>query len=246
MVILGVASPEETSGQQENQPQQRSSTPRHDASISALLNDKQTQNHHHLQQQHHHHEDYLPTPVTPATNFPSLSSSSTKTITRPSDVSTTTTATKTTTTASPLPSPLPSTTVKPSIPSPTVVLNEHSAVQQQQRRTSSSEKISAPTTLVDKPYACTHCNQTFSRPHNLKSHLTTHSSERPFQVSDIYSNFLLGEKEKERERERKKEWGRGRGRGSEFKGAAALYFGGKEIARGDFYRGEKTIRKRCK
>ncbi|OAD76091.1 C2H2-type zinc finger transcription factor [Phycomyces blakesleeanus NRRL 1555(-)] len=34
---------------------------------------------------------------------------------------------------------------------------------------------------TDKQFSCHECNQTFSRPHNLKSHLTTHSSERPFQ-----------------------------------------------------------------
>ncbi|KAI8366673.1 uncharacterized protein BYT42DRAFT_587466 [Radiomyces spectabilis] len=33
----------------------------------------------------------------------------------------------------------------------------------------------------DKPFACHECDQAFSRPHNLKSHLATHSSERPFQ-----------------------------------------------------------------
>lgn len=37
-----------------------------------------------------------------------------------------------------------------------------------------------------KPYSCPECHQTFSRPHNLKSHLTTHSSERPFQVKNYY------------------------------------------------------------
>ncbi len=37
-------------------------------------------------------------------------------------------------------------------------------------------------TTDTKPYSCPKCNQTFSRPHNLKSHLTTHSEERPYQV----------------------------------------------------------------
>ncbi|KAI9023672.1 hypothetical protein CLU79DRAFT_747688 [Phycomyces nitens] len=36
-------------------------------------------------------------------------------------------------------------------------------------------------TTTDKQFSCDECSQTFSRPHNLKSHLTTHSSERPFQ-----------------------------------------------------------------
>lgn len=35
----------------------------------------------------------------------------------------------------------------------------------------------------DKPYVCKECDQTFSRPHNLKSHLATHSTERPYQAS---------------------------------------------------------------
>lgn len=37
-------------------------------------------------------------------------------------------------------------------------------------------------TTEPRPYPCPECNLTFSRPHNLKSHLTTHSSERPYQV----------------------------------------------------------------
>lgn len=38
-------------------------------------------------------------------------------------------------------------------------------------------------TTEQRPYPCPECNLTFSRPHNLKSHLTTHSSERPYQVN---------------------------------------------------------------
>jgi uncharacterized Zn-finger protein len=34
-----------------------------------------------------------------------------------------------------------------------------------------------------KPYSCKQCGQAFSRPHNLKSHLATHSSLRPYKVS---------------------------------------------------------------
>ncbi|KAI7898316.1 uncharacterized protein BX663DRAFT_525401 [Cokeromyces recurvatus] len=40
-----------------------------------------------------------------------------------------------------------------------------------------------------KPYPCPECHQTFSRPHNLKSHLTTHSSERPFQCDVCNHHF---------------------------------------------------------
>jgi hypothetical protein len=36
---------------------------------------------------------------------------------------------------------------------------------------------------TDKPFVCKECDQTFSRPHNLKSHLATHSTERPYQAS---------------------------------------------------------------
>lgn len=50
----------------------------------------------------------------------------------------------------------------------------------------SSDQAEKPnTTTVDKPYVCHECEQTFSRPHNLKSHLATHSSERPYQVKSI-------------------------------------------------------------
>lgn len=43
---------------------------------------------------------------------------------------------------------------------------------------------------TSKPYPCPECHQTFSRPHNLKSHLTTHSSERPFQVKTIIRKLI--------------------------------------------------------
>lgn len=36
--------------------------------------------------------------------------------------------------------------------------------------------------VVDKPFVCNQCDQSFSRSHNLKSHLATHSPEKPFQV----------------------------------------------------------------
>jgi uncharacterized Zn-finger protein len=51
-------------------------------------------------------------------------------------------------------------------------------------------------TAESKPYSCPECHQTFSRPHNLKSHLTTHSAERPYRVNihsflKKKSNYLL-------------------------------------------------------
>lgn len=39
----------------------------------------------------------------------------------------------------------------------------------------------------ERPYVCKQCDQSFSRAHNLKSHLATHSTERPFQVN-IHNN----------------------------------------------------------
>ncbi|KAH8555026.1 hypothetical protein BGW37DRAFT_420020 [Umbelopsis sp. PMI_123] len=41
----------------------------------------------------------------------------------------------------------------------------------------------------DKPFVCKECDQTFSRPHNLKSHLATHSAERPYQASICQHQF---------------------------------------------------------
>jgi uncharacterized Zn-finger protein len=42
----------------------------------------------------------------------------------------------------------------------------------------------------DKPFICKECDQTFSRPHNLKSHLATHSAERPYQASTFLNGVL--------------------------------------------------------
>jgi uncharacterized Zn-finger protein len=41
----------------------------------------------------------------------------------------------------------------------------------------------------DKQFACNQCDQTFSRPHNLKSHLATHSNERSYEVNGIKSGI---------------------------------------------------------
>ncbi|KAG1448983.1 hypothetical protein G6F56_008785 [Rhizopus delemar] len=40
-----------------------------------------------------------------------------------------------------------------------------------------------------KPYGCPKCSQAFSRPHNLKSHLTTHSEERPYRCEVCNHHF---------------------------------------------------------
>lgn len=38
-------------------------------------------------------------------------------------------------------------------------------------------------------HTCTHCNQTFTRHHNLKSHLLTHSHEKPFPCTQCTARF---------------------------------------------------------
>ncbi|KAI8143500.1 hypothetical protein BJV82DRAFT_514869 [Fennellomyces sp. T-0311] len=45
------------------------------------------------------------------------------------------------------------------------------------------------TTNTDKNFTCRECDQTFTRPHNLKSHLATHSPERPFQCEICNHHF---------------------------------------------------------
>ncbi|ORX49435.1 hypothetical protein DM01DRAFT_1409422 [Hesseltinella vesiculosa] len=50
------------------------------------------------------------------------------------------------------------------------------------------EPASSRGTLV-RPYACPECEQSFSRPHNLKSHLATHSNIRPFQCTTCSQYF---------------------------------------------------------
>lgn len=87
-------------------------------------------------------KEYLPTPVTPASDFPQFHQSNIKKEPNNSGYST-------------------FSVIKPPTP-----------------------RVPTPATPTEaKPYPCPECHQTFSRPHNLKSHLTTHSSERPFQVS---------------------------------------------------------------
>lgn len=50
------------------------------------------------------------------------------------------------------------------------------------RNRPNEQDITNNKTNVDKPFVCNQCDQSFSRSHNLKSHLATHSPEKPFQV----------------------------------------------------------------
>ncbi|OBZ86818.1 Transcriptional regulator CRZ1 [Choanephora cucurbitarum] len=93
-------------------------------------------------------KEYLPTPVTPASEFPQFQNPNTSSFSTFS-------------------------VIKPPItPNQNNTRNSQPAV---------------PTEA--KPYPCPECHQTFSRPHNLKSHLTTHSSERPFQCDVCNHHF---------------------------------------------------------
>ncbi|KAI8371886.1 hypothetical protein BD560DRAFT_434573 [Blakeslea trispora] len=93
-------------------------------------------------------KEYLPTPVTPASEFPQFQSPNTSSFSTFSVIK------------------------PPNTPNQNNTRNSQPAV---------------PTEA--KPYPCPECHQTFSRPHNLKSHLTTHSSERPFQCDVCNHHF---------------------------------------------------------
>jgi uncharacterized Zn-finger protein len=69
------------------------------------------------------------------------------------------------------------------------LLNDKPLTQQQEHHTHAptsnapnEQDITNNKTTVDKPFVCSQCDQSFSRSHNLKSHLATHSPEKPFQV----------------------------------------------------------------
>lgn len=112
-------------------------------------------------------KEYLPTPVTPASDFPHQIQQHSKKDTNH-------------TTASSAGVYSTFSVIKPpQAANPSTAAS--SAAASQSSSTSASPKNNQTTDA--KPYPCPECHQTFSRPHNLKSHLTTHSSERPFQVS---------------------------------------------------------------
>ncbi|KAI8884424.1 hypothetical protein K501DRAFT_182208, partial [Backusella circina FSU 941] len=48
---------------------------------------------------------------------------------------------------------------------------------------------SPSTSSLQKRYSCRECGQKFSRPHNLKSHLATHSSLRPYKCGTCNHYF---------------------------------------------------------
>ncbi|KAI8885975.1 hypothetical protein K501DRAFT_178648 [Backusella circina FSU 941] len=99
-------------------------------------------------------KDYLPTPVTPASDFPRLHNND-------KDVKKETSSYSTFSVLKPVP---------------------------QHNSNRDSATLQSPSS-DSKPYPCPECHQTFSRPHNLKSHLTTHSSERPFQCDVCKHHF---------------------------------------------------------
>ncbi|KAL9543827.1 hypothetical protein MBANPS3_007924 [Mucor bainieri] len=51
------------------------------------------------------------------------------------------------------------------------------------------DAVNKPAVATDKPFVCNQCDQSFSRSHNLKSHLATHSPDKPFQC-DICNHFF--------------------------------------------------------
>lgn len=130
-------------------------------------------------------EDYLPTPVTPASAFPTTVLPA---LQPPASVTETTNNTH----SHPLqptpthPTPTSSTT-SPSKSPPPPPAGVAAAGRPANPKTNTDEDNHSGAT--NKPFACHECDQTFSRPHNLKSHQATHSSERPFQVNTSKTNI---------------------------------------------------------
>lgn len=148
-------------------------TSKRDQSIPALLNSDDDEH------------DYLPTPVTPAGAFSSILP-----LSEQLKHSTATTNTTTTTSAN---------EAALTIPSPGV--NSQASLQQYERNNKESSggksnnskqghaNTNQPSATTEKVYACHECDQTFTRPHNLKSHLATHSSEKPYQVKCLEKGY---------------------------------------------------------
>lgn len=121
-------------------------------------------------------KEYLPTPVTPASDFPhQIQQQHNK---KDTSSNTTTTTSSLSSSSSGVYSTF--SVIKP--PQPPSQSSSSSTSTSPRNNNSNTQNTSTTTTTDAKPYPCPECHQTFSRPHNLKSHLTTHSSERPFQV----------------------------------------------------------------
>ncbi|KAI8983027.1 hypothetical protein BDB01DRAFT_850855 [Pilobolus umbonatus] len=110
-------------------------------------------------------KDYLPTPVTPASDFPHFHTMEDKKDNSFGAFS--------------VMKPDSHQLLSPPYPQP----------QQQQPPSQSPKEEHTTTTTEPKPYPCPQCRQTFSRPHNLKSHLTTHSTERPYHCEVCNHHF---------------------------------------------------------
>ncbi|CAI2170334.1 20168_t:CDS:2 [Funneliformis geosporum] len=82
----------------------------------------------------------------------------------------------------------PSTPLSSQKGSPTSGLYNSFTLNSQEQQTTTGQPQS-PSPVKAKPYACTECNQTFSRQHNLKSHALTHSQEKPFQC-EVCQHFF--------------------------------------------------------
>ncbi|KAI9243855.1 hypothetical protein EDC94DRAFT_531303 [Helicostylum pulchrum] len=111
-------------------------------------------------------KEYLPTPVTPASDFSQFHNNSKKDTSAYSTFS--------------VIKPPPSSSTITTSTSPTTPTTTVSTITRSNNTTTPNDV---------KPYPCPECHQTFSRPHNLKSHLTTHSSERPFQCDVCNHHF---------------------------------------------------------
>ena len=111
-----------------------------------------------LNKDQHDEQDFLPTPVTPANGFPLPLSSGDNN----------------------------NATKKGSSSSVIFAISSAQSDGANKRLNNNSSNITTGNT--DKNFTCRECDQTFTRPHNLKSHLATHSPERPFQV--IFFHFL--------------------------------------------------------
>ncbi|KAI8089454.1 uncharacterized protein BX664DRAFT_333053 [Halteromyces radiatus] len=68
----------------------------------------------------------------------------------------------------------------------TVNISDH---QQEPTNNNNKKSSSSNRMKLTKSFRCDQCFQTFSRLNNLKSHRTTHTSERPFQCNQCHQDF---------------------------------------------------------